>query len=218
MTLTQDASIGDTVIFVNCYVDGLQEGSTITLDGANYEVVALAEPSGRRRLANVDLDQQALLPVTLATALTSDVSSGVIVLPALPQTCAEIDALDQEVKDQLCNKPGQEIYRYGGCASTVDFCGSQVDLRCMWADDIETAVHGVGILAKQIISTTHVCLYETSFGGMPEKTHPCSLNTDYDIPASFQGTDAELLALQETVEIKIVAQSCGSTMVVRSPE
>jgi len=69
MTLTQDASIGDTVIFVNCYVDGLQEGSTITLDGSNYEVVALAEPSGRRRLA-------AKLPITLDTPLTSDVFSG----------------------------------------------------------------------------------------------------------------------------------------------
>ena len=59
MTLTQDASIGDTVIFVNCYVGlqdasiGLQEGSTITLDGSNYEVFrALWQAPPRRETAN----------------------------------------------------------------------------------------------------------------------------------------------------------------------
>ena len=48
MTLTQDASIGDTVIFVNCYVDGLQEGSIININGATYKVAARATPPGRR--------------------------------------------------------------------------------------------------------------------------------------------------------------------------
>ncbi|EOD29192.1 hypothetical protein EMIHUDRAFT_203726 [Emiliania huxleyi CCMP1516] len=69
MTLMQSASTGDTVIVVNCYVDSLHVGSIITLNGVTYEVVALAVPSDRRRLAGG-------LPITLATALTDDVSSG----------------------------------------------------------------------------------------------------------------------------------------------
>ena len=69
MSLTQDASTGDTVIVVSCYVEGLQVGSLITLNGVIYEVAAIAVPSGRRRLA-------AALPITLATGLTGAASSG----------------------------------------------------------------------------------------------------------------------------------------------
>ena len=72
MSLTQDASTGDTVIVVSCYVEGLKVGDFIALNGANYEVVGLAVPSGRRRLT-------AALPITLATALTGAVSSGDLV-------------------------------------------------------------------------------------------------------------------------------------------
>ena len=68
MTLTQDRHC-DTVIVVNCYVVGLQVGSIITLNEATYEVAARAMPSGRRRLA-------AKLPITLATPLTGDATSG----------------------------------------------------------------------------------------------------------------------------------------------
>jgi len=38
MSLTQDASTGDTVIVVSCYVEGLKVGDFIALNGANYEV------------------------------------------------------------------------------------------------------------------------------------------------------------------------------------
>ena len=79
MSLTQDASTGDTDIFVSCYVEGLQKGSLITLNGQAYEVAAIAVPSGRRRLA-------AALPITLATGLTGAASSGDLV-QVVPCVC-----------------------------------------------------------------------------------------------------------------------------------
>ena len=50
---TQGGSTGDTVIFVSCYVEGLQVGSILLLNEDTYEVAAIAVPSGRRRLAAV---------------------------------------------------------------------------------------------------------------------------------------------------------------------
>lgn len=40
--LTQAASTGDTVIFVSCYVEGLQVGSILLLNEDTYEVAAIA--------------------------------------------------------------------------------------------------------------------------------------------------------------------------------
>jgi len=77
MELTQPASAGDDVVYVNCYIDGLQVGDFIALNGATYEVVALAVPSGRRRLFEG-------FPITVRPGLTGAASSGNLVKVVRP--------------------------------------------------------------------------------------------------------------------------------------
>jgi len=100
MSLTQDASTGDTVIVVSCYVEGLKVGDFIALNGAEYEVVGLAVPSSRRSLT-------AALPITLETGLTGAVSSGDLVQavrspspPPPPPSSGDSDDDDEEDEDE----------------------------------------------------------------------------------------------------------------------
>ena len=116
MELTQPASAGDDVVYVNCYVDGLLVGDFITLNGATYEVVALAVPSGRRRLFQG-------FPITVRPGLTSAASSGDLVKVVRPPSPPSPPSVPPEVtKCEGCNNINGPGECWNTCGDAAGLC------------------------------------------------------------------------------------------------
>ena len=77
MILTRDHSVGENVVYVDCYAANLRPGGKISMHGhgSPYVVEGLGalEPGSRQRRLGVDMG------ITLSTPLTADAAAGLAV-------------------------------------------------------------------------------------------------------------------------------------------